>query len=340
MQKRYNHLGQDERYQIFAWLAVGLSQAEIARKLGCSQSTISRELKRNGLKYHRYRPKEAEYRAKRRISKANRRNATSIDDALWELVKQKLTEEQWSPQQIAGWLKRHGKGSISHESIYRRIIADRLQGGQLYLSLRRKQKKYNKRQGKQAGRGLIKDPMCITQRPKRIEERKTFGHWEADTVIGTQIKGKVLVTLVERKSRLTLIGVAENKSAASVSAVMINLLTPFIGGGVRTITCDNGKEFANHKWVDQQLGCQTYFAKPYHSWERGTNENTNGLIRQYFPKGQSLNHVTDSDAAEVAAKLNTRPRKIHSYRTPLEAGKQALSYLNIDTEKVSCMTKS
>lgn len=173
---------------------------------------------------------------------------------LWKTVKLKLTEEQWSPQQISGWLKLHVKGSISHESIYRRIIDDRRQGGQLYLNLRRKQRKYNKRQGKQVGRGLIKDPMCITQRPKRIEDRKTFGHWEADTVIGTQIKGKVLVTLVERKTRLTLIGIAEDKTAASVSAVMTSLLTPFVGGGVRIITCDNGKEFANHKWVDKQLG--------------------------------------------------------------------------------------
>lgn len=340
MQKRYNHLGLDERYQICAWLAVGLSQSAIARMLGCSQSTISRELKRNGLNYHRYRAKEAEDQAKRRISKANRRNATSIDDALWETVKLKLTEEQWSPQQISGWLKLHGKGSISHESIYRRIIADRRQGGQLYLSLRRKQKKYNKRQSKQAGRGLIKDPTCITQRPKRIEDRKTFGHWEADTVIGTQVKGKVLVTLVERKTRLTLIGIAENKSATSVSAVMINLLTPFVGGGVRTITCDNGKEFANHKLVDRHLGCQTYFAKPYHSWERGTNENTNGLIRQYFPKGQSLNHVTDSDAAEVAAKLNTRPRKIHGFRSPSQAAKRAMAYLNVDVGKLPCLSRN
>jgi len=306
--RTYNQLTRDQRYQISYLKAMGHNGKEIAHEIGVHKSTISRELKRNGCE-HSYRPKQADEKAMSRKAKSKPR----ITESTWGLVEEKLRDD-WSPEQVSGWLKRYGI-RISHEWIYHHIVVDKHSGGNLYIHLRC-QKKRRKRYGKYSKRGMIPNRVSIEERPKVVELRERLGDWEVDTLIGKGHRG-ALVSLVDRKSRFTLIQPVGQCVADSVSQVVISLLSPFTNQ-VHTITGDNGKEFAKHEQVTEALQAMFFFAHPYSAWERGTSENTNGLIRQYFPKDTDFSKVTDIQAVFVANKLNHRPRKCLGFHTPFE----------------------
>ncbi len=297
----YTHLTQEERYQIYALKRAGHGQSEIAGVLNRSPSTISRELRRNGGE-RGYRPKQAHSLARERQAS----NARQIDEATWRIAQAKLRED-WSPEQISHHV------AISHETVYQRIYADKKAGGTLWRHLRC-QKQRKKRYGKTDRRGVIPNRQSIELRPLIVEERSRIGDWEADTIIGKNHK-QAIVSLVERKSGFTLIRKVEHKTALAVSDVMIKLLRPH-RSRVLTITSDNGREFAAHKTISKQLGASFYFAHPYASWERGTNENTNGLIRQYFPKNRDFTTITQREINMAMERLNNRPRKRLDYQTP------------------------
>lgn len=304
----YTQLTQVQRYQISALLKMEHTQTEIANSLGVHKSTISRELKRNRGQ-RGYRPKQAQQKAQERRA----RNGPPIEEQDWQLVEEKL-ELDWSPEQISAWLKRERDIQISHESIYQYIYADKRAGGKLYKHLRRK-KKRRKRLGGRDLRGKIPDRVSIEERPEIVEERSRLGDWEVDLIFGKGRKG-ALVTLTERKSRFTLLRGVASKSAELVSRAVIELLRWVTH--LETITADNGKEFANHKNISEELELDFFFAHPYASWERGTNENTNGLIRQYFPKARDLSTVTAQEECFVMDRLNLRPRKCLDFLTPYE----------------------
>lgn len=226
-------------------------------------------------------------------------------------------KENWSPEQISGYAKRHKLFSISHERIYQFILADKEKGGTLYRHLRHQHKKYRKRYGSPNNRqGPIKNRVMIDERPKIVDKEKRLGDWEIDTIIGKEHQ-KAIVTLVERVSKKTLIGQVGTKKSDFVTEQIIQLLNE-IKAYVLTITADNGSEFAQHETIAKALDANVYFAHPYHSWERGLNENTNGLIRQYIPKGKDFAQVTDADIIAIQEKLNNRPRKSLAFATPNE----------------------
>ena len=308
----YKHLSQNERYQIYALLRAGHTQTKIASILGRHKSTISRELKL-GTGLCNYRPKQACALAAKRAKSS--RNASQI--APWVLnMARYMLNLQWSPVQIAGKLP------ISHETLYLRIYADQAHKGQLYKNLRC-QKKRRKRYGKgHERRGQIVGRRSIEQRPAHIESRSQIGHWEADTVIGVNHK-QAIVTLVERKSGYAVIAKVQNKTAKLVSKAVVKLLEPF-KAKVKTLTYDNGKEFAKHAWIDKKLSSTGYFARPYCSWQRGSNENFNGLLRQYVPKKRLMSTVTDEEITMIQNRLNHRPRKRLGFKTPYEVFHQSL----------------
>jgi len=309
--RHYRQLTQEERYQISALRQLGHTQRQIAQLLGRSPSTISRELRRNQ-EGDGYAAESAQ-----QITDTRRRAARKAHKRIPELIAwvEGRLREDWSPEQIAGSARAMGYLLVSHEWIYRHIERDRAAGGELYRHLRHRRKRYRKRYGSQERRGRIIDRVGIEERPAVVDERSRLGDWEGDTVRG---KGRsALVTLVERKSLQVVIQKVERVTAEQTAAAITQRLGA-VAERVATITFDNGKEFAYHRQVAEALNCEVYFARPYHSWERGTNENMNGLIRQYFPKGTDFDQVTDEEIAAVERKLNLRPRKRLGYRAPIE----------------------
>lgn len=306
--RTYTQLTQIQRYQIHALMKAGHNQSDIARVIGVHKSTICRELQRNsGLRG--YRPKQAHHRClKRRTSKVR----AGIAPAHWRII-QGLLRQDWSPEQISLWLTAHTSFSVSHERIYQYVLADKRSGGALYKHLRC-QKQRRKRYGTYSRRGQIPNQVSIDQRPAIVDMRSRFGDWELDTVIGRH-HCQALVTLVERKSKLALIAKVKKKSAEAVSEAIIRLLKP-LSHWVHTLTADNGREFAQHEKIAKALNTRFYFAHPYASWERGLNENTNGLIRQYFPKQHDFTTITQQQIERVMEKLNNRPRKSLGIKTP------------------------
>ena len=304
----YTQLTQEQRYQISALMKTEHSQIEIAVVLGVHKSTISREVRRNCGK-RGYRPKQAHHFALNR-----RRNAVQrrIPVESWEWIDDQLRQE-WSPEQISGWMKKNTDTTVSHEWIYQHVYLDKRSGGDLHKHLRC-QKKRRKRIGDYDRRGKIPNQVSIEDRPEIVEQRKRIGDWEADTIIGAGKQGAI-VTLVERKSRFTLLKQVARRTAAVVEDAIIDLLQPY-QMATHTITFDNGKEFANHQVIAQKLQADIFFAHPYASWERGTNENTNGLIRQYFPKGSDFSFITDDQISVVKERLNARPRKRLDFQAP------------------------
>jgi len=309
----YKHLSIEERHYIETRLKLGQSLNGIAQELGRSQSTLSRELERNSGQ-RGYRHKQADKRAKHRHTEKPK--FIKLTDELKSNI-DALLQQDWSPEQISGRMKQECKEVVCHETIYQHVLADKRAGGKLHLHLRRHPKKYRKRYGSVTGscKG-IPNRVDIDARPEVVNQRQRLGDWEADTMIGKGHKG-VLVTLDERKSKLRLAIPAAKKTAEAVTSSIVTLLDRF-KDWVYTITFDNGKEFANHEQLVQAIGCKTYFAKPYHSWERGQNENANGLLRQYFPKAMGLLDVTTQQVVEAVHKLNSRPRKCLGFRTPYE----------------------
>jgi IS30 family transposase len=311
-----SHLTYEQRCQIYAYLKSGFSKRAIGRFLGCCHSTIVREVNRNGGK-RGYRIKQAQSTAdKRRMSASSAPRKLTSENV--HLIRTILFDTQASPRQISGRLEvQYGK-RISHETIYKFIWKDKESGGDLYKNLRRRAKKYNKRAGKTAGRGLIPNRVDIDQRPEIVEKKERFGDFELDTIVGANHQGAI-VSIVDRASKYTYLNLVAQGTAENIRvAITQKLALPSQKSLIQTYTADNGKEFAAHEKIVEELGGSFYFAKPYHSWERGLNEHTNGLVRQYFPKGTDFTILTHEAVAEVERKLNNRPREVLNFKTPAE----------------------
>lgn len=314
---KYQQLTSHDRYILAALKKQGLSVAQIARNMGRHRSTIYREIARNSCwtQDGAYRPSKANRHARVRRKWSRRCFHYGRED--FSVVRQ-LLRNQLSPEQIVGHIRRFGllERPMSHETIYQYVWRDRAKGGQLWKQLRQSTKRRRKRYRAYDSRGRLADKRHISERPSSVEGRRIKGHWEIDTVMG---RGSLdcILTLVERKSGYTLIGKLENRTTKVLNKKCIQLLknepTRFT-----SITADNGTEFHQYKTVEEATGTKFYFATPYHSWERGTNENTNGLIRQYLPKGTSMAKLTQAQCNLIASKLNSRPRKRLNWRTPEE----------------------
>ncbi len=308
----YTHLAQEERYQIYALMKAGHRHADIAALLGRHPSTVGRELARNCGKCG-YRPKQAQTKAAARARAA--RSRPRITDRQWAAVAE-LLRRQWSPEQIADRARLEGTLAISHESIYRFVYVEKRSGGELWCYLRGRPR-YRKRYG--AGRdcrGLLPGRIGIEHRPAAVERRGCLGHWEADTLHGRCRRGAVL-SLVERCSRYTRLAKLPRLNATAVHDGMCRRLRP-IAERVATLTADNGREFAAHQCISAALSAEFYFVDPYAAGPRGTNENTNGLIRQYLPKTRDLTTVTGPEIRGIENRLNFRPRKCLGYLTSHE----------------------
>ena len=309
--RTYNQLTSEQRYQISALKRIGHSQTEIAKELEVHKSTISRELSKN-MGERGYRARQAHEKARERRAKATPTKRISAET--WEEVEEKLRQD-WSPEQVSGWLEKRQEMRISHEWIYQHILADQQANGDLYTHLRQYGKR-RKRYGKHDRRGKLPDRVSIEERPQIVEQRERLGDWEIDTLVGKGHRG-ALVSLVERKSRYTLLLPVAQRLANLVADATISLLLP-LAGFVHTITGDNGKEFAEHVRIAETLQANFYFAHPYSAWERGTNENTNGLVRQYFPKTTDFSRIAFSETKTAVDRLNHRPRKCLDFRSPFE----------------------
>jgi IS30 family transposase len=311
----YHQITFEERYALGLLRRQGLAPAAIARALGRHRSTIGRELARNRTAHDGgYRPPLADSYARTRRSRSRRNRRFSPADL--ERVRALLCE-QWSPEQVAGHLRRHRLLAISHETIYRYVWADKRHGGRLYTHLRAARKQRRKRYGRYDSRGRLAGKRPITARPAAVETRAQVGHWEADTMLGAGQAGPCVLSLVERKPGYIVIGKLRARTSAEVNHRATQLIQAQ-PRPVRTITVDNGTEFHDYPAVEKATAARFYFATPHHAWERGTNENTNGLIRQYLPKRHSMARLTQHDCERIAAQLNRRPRKRLGYRTPEE----------------------
>jgi len=309
---RYKQLTLEQRYQIKALLTAEYSFSFVAKTLKVSYSTIYRELRRNSGP-RSYQPKIAHEKAllRRKYSKKKRR----LTPEMKSFIRDKL-RASWSPEQIYGYCKKHGINMVCHETIYKHIANNKALGGALYKHLRRGTKR-KRRYGSLQRAQNIKNRISIDERPEVVAERSRIGDWEADLVVGKNHKG-VLLTIVERRSRYTVAKLLPCKKASVVSNAISELLYP-IKEFVHSITFDNGPEFAFHEIVSEALDADAYFAHPYSSWERGTNENTNGLIRQFIPKGTAFDKLSDGYVKKVIRQLNRRPRKVLGFRLPVAA---------------------
>lgn len=311
---RYHQLTSEERYTLSALRSEGLNQSQIASRLGRHRSTICRELQRNSARWDgAYRPSKAIERTSGRRSRS-RRNQRFTHRDLQRV--EHLIRKQWSPEQVSGHLRAHRLLCISHETIYRHIWNDLRCGGSLHQHLRGARKQRRKRYGSYDSRGRLAGKRHIADRPAHVLKRMRIGHWEIDTVMGNGNQHCV-VSVVERKSGYVLIGKLTSRTAEQLNQRTIRLALRH-AEKFYTITADNGSEFHSYPTIEQALGLKFYFATPHHAWERGTNENTNGLIRQYLPKGINMAKLTQHDCNVIATKLNTRPRKRLDYRTPQE----------------------
>ena len=307
--RTYHQLTQGQRYQIYALRKTKHSLSEIAAVIGVHKSSVSRELKRNRGK-RGYRPQQAHELTLERRPKAVPRLTAEV----WAVV-EKLLREDWSPEQISGRLKREQGIRISHEWIYQHVLEDKRTGGDLYKHLRC-QKKRRKRYGTYDRRGKLPNCRSIEERPAIVSTRKRLGDWEVDTIIGRKHK-QAVVTLTERKSRFTLLAKVKQRTACAVRKQVCRILLS-VKNKVRTLTSDHGKEFADHEQIAETLNLKFYFAHPYAAWERGTNENTNGLLRQYFPKKSDFQAISNKKMEQAMSKLNFRPCKSLRFKTPFQ----------------------
>ncbi|MFT7003643.1 MAG: IS30 family transposase [Sulfurimonas sp.] len=310
---RYKQLTLEKRYQVSALIKAGYNQKSIAVEIGVHPSTISRELRRNRDLVRGYNAELAQIKSTK--TKMQKKKRFSLTKPIEKYIRAKLKQD-WSPEQIAGRMKLDTGVSVVHETIYRYIYANKSNGGKLYTYLRHKNKKYHHRSNDYRSRGTIIDRVMIDKRPKIVEKKNRIGDLEIDTVIGKNHKG-VLVTVVDRKSKFVLIKNVPSKEASVVTKALIEMIQP-IKAITKTITSDNGKEFAYHKQVSAALDTDFYFANPYHSWERGLNEHTNGLIRQYLPKKSVFIGISKEEIIMIQNRLNHRPRKVLNYKTPYE----------------------
>ena len=304
----YSQLTSEQRYQIYALRKQGHTMTEIARVIEVHKSTVSRELQRN-TGARGYRPKQAHELA---LQRRDEKVRFGIQESTWQRVEQ-LLREDWSPEQVCLWLREAGEQSVSHESIYQYIYWDKSCGGDLHTHLRCK-KQRRKRYGSYDRRGKLVNQVSIDERPEVVNERAREGDWELDTIIGKNNK-QAIVSMNERVHRLIYLYKVETKDAESVAQAITRTLKEK-GLPVLTLTADNGREFGNHESIAKELEADFYFAHPYSSWERGANENGNGLVRQYFPKGSDFSTIKDEDLRRVERKLNNRPRKCLDMKTP------------------------
>ena len=310
--KSYHHLTQAQRYQIASYLQLGISQAEIARHLKVHKSNINRELQRNTFDGVYEPAKAQEEYVKRRL---RCRKPFKLIGALLNTMLTKL-KQYWSPEQISGWLKKEGKASISHECIYQYLEREKTNGGKFYKFLRHSNRKRRKRFAKER-RGKIPNRISIEQRPAHIGERTEIGHWERDSIIGRYHQAGLAVH-VERKICLVSIRRLVRKTAENFSGITMAVMQS-LPVACNSITNDNGHEFAGHQMTTKVLNADIYFSHPYSSWECGTVENINGLIRQFFPKKTDFSKISDQEIEMVELLLNSRPRKKLGYISPLEA---------------------
>jgi IS30 family transposase len=317
------------KYTISVMLQKGYKQKHIAEAIGKDKSTVCRKIRRN------CDARSVAYRYELAQRKCEKRHQTKPKKIRFtEQVKayvDTLLKNDFSPEQIAGRAKSKNVKCISHERIYQYVWADKKAKGSLFTHLRRKGRKYRKRGSAKDSRGIIKERVDISQRPAIVEEKIRLGDLEIDTIIGKNHRGAIL-TINDRVSSYVWMAKLNGKDADELAMKAVEILQPH-AHWIHTITGDNGKEFADHKKIAQQIGINFYFAKPYHSWERGANENTNGLIRPYFPKGSSFESITDKDIQYVQHKLNNRPRKKLGFLSPTE-----FLSLNLSNQKVAFIT--
>lgn len=314
---KYRQLTSHDRYILAALKKQGLSIQQIAKNLGFHRSTIYRELQRNSCHHTdgAYRPSKAERRTRARRSRSRRNH--HYGDADFSIVRHFL-RKKWSPEQIVGHIRRFElmQRRMSHETIYQYVWCDKANGGRLWTYLRQSPKQRRKRYRAYDSRGRMADKRHISERPSSVESRRTKGHWEIDTVMGHG-STDCIVTLVERKTGFVQIGKLKDRTTASLNKRTLALINRH-PKTFKTITADNGTEFHQYRHIEKQSAVRFYFATPHHSWERGSNENTNGLIRQYLPKGQSMRKLTQQQCDVIASNLNSRPRKRLNYKTPEE----------------------
>ena len=317
----YAQLTSEERYVIYHLKLFKLSLREIARRLGRHHTTIGRELKRNGpdcptwVYWHQ----TANERALQRRRLPRHQHKYDCLDLRSHVGK--CLRKEWSPEAIAGRLRREYPESqsmqVSAGTIYRWIYRDASQGGSLFTCLKKRHKKRRRQCRYGTGRGLIPGRISIHERPAFVASRQRYGDWEGDTVEGAKGSGHI-TTHVERKSRYLIAAKLTNKTATVTATSVIAAYRCIPKVMRQTLTLDNGKEFARFKEIQKGTGLTIYFADPYAAWQRGTNENTNGLLRRYFPKGSDFRNVTQESLALIVKKLNHRPRKCLDYQTPHE----------------------
>lgn len=309
----YTRVTEIERSQIYALRQAGKGNNEIARIIGRDKGTVSREVRRN-MGQKGYRHQQAHRKAGERAKRPGPRRFT---EEVRRDVEEKL-RKGWTPEIICGRAKLEGRAHVCKETVYKHVYEDAKAGGDLWERLPRAKRKRKRRCPRQEGRGrgVIPGRRGIETRPPEVELRITVGHWEGDLVVGANATG-YLVTLVERVTRYTLVGWSATKEADEVKSVIIRLLAA-VGVACTGITFDNGKEFARHAEIAKALKADVFFARPYHSWERGTNENTNGLIRRLYPKSESFASIGGEDLRRIDTFLNDRPRKCLGWKTPRE----------------------
>lgn len=309
-----SHITDKQRYAISEMLKQGYTQIEIAKVIGKDKSVVSREINRNKDR------RNGEYRYELAVRKSRmRQRYKSKPRKFTEEIKNYVTmgiKDDLSPEQIVGLAKKKGISCVSHERIYQFIWEDKRQKGELYLHLRRRGRRYRKRGSAKDNRGILSNRVTIDKRPEIVEQRKRFGDLEVDLIIGKNHKQAIL-TINDRASGMLKMKKVKSKDAGEVANAINESLEDWLPY-LHTITSDNGKEFAKHKYVAETLNIDFYFALPYHPWERGSNENLNGLIRQYFPKGTDFEGIDDQRIKEIEMKLNSRPRKRFNFETPLE----------------------
>ena len=309
----YCHLSQEERYIVATMKSSGRSHRAIAKELGRSPSTISRERKRNATRHDgKYRAEKADGYAKTRRTQSK---SEKLDAQQWDKVEE-LLKEKWSPDQVVQRLAAEGEFEVSHETVYKHIRRDKSAGGELWKYMRIMAKHGRKRRGSPRTRGKVEGKKHISERPPAAQERDEIGHCEGDTVIGSD-KRHCVFTMVDRKTGYTVIQKMNSRTKEQANTAMAEAIKK-LPTKVKTLTLDNGTEFHGYADVEKTARVSIYFATPYHSWERGTNENTNGLIRQYLPKGMNMKDVTQADCDRIAAALNNRPRWRLGYETPAE----------------------
>lgn len=309
--KKYTRINQENRFEIYELKLAGLSVKKIAGTIRKHASTISRELKRN-IGQRGYRPDQANAKAEAR--KKTSKKFIKMTSKLVEKIEAMLRLD-WSPEQISGVLKKEGI-NISHERIYQHIWADKKAGGILYKHLRHGRKKRYRKRGAKEKRGHIKNKVSIHDRPKIVDNKGRIGDWEIDLIVGQKHKN-FIITVVERVSKYTLTTMSEYKNSSSILRAVVKLLSP-LKAVVFTITSDNGKEFADHEDIAKALQAKFFFADAYASWQRGLNENTNGLLRQYFPKKSCFASISEIMLKTVQEKLNNRPRKTLNFCSPIQ----------------------